>query len=53
AAVAAYLNGCVNRRVTVEMPGGALEVEWREDGEVILTGTAEAVYRGEWLGEEG
>jgi diaminopimelate epimerase len=31
------------------MPGGLLEVLWREDGEVLLTGTAEVVYAGEWL----
>jgi diaminopimelate epimerase len=26
-----------------------LEVLWREDGEVLLTGTAEVVYQGKWL----
>jgi diaminopimelate epimerase len=50
AAVAAMVNGRADRRVTVRMPGGALEVFWREDGEVLLTAVAEAVYRGEWLG---
>lgn len=50
AAVAACLNGLTGRRVTVETPGGRLEVEWREpDDEVVLTGEAEVVYRGEWL----
>jgi len=50
AAVAACLNGLTGRRVTVETPGGTLAVEWREeDGEVVLTGEAEVVYRGEWL----
>ena len=50
AAVAACLNGLTSRRVTVETPGGTLAVEWREaDGEVVLTGEAEVVYRGEWL----
>lgn len=50
AAVAACLNGLTNRRVAVETPGGTLAVEWREeDGEVVLTGEAEVVYRGEWL----
>ncbi len=52
AAVASCLNGLTDRRVTVETVGGRLEVEWREsDGEVVLTGEAQAVYRGEWLGE--
>lgn len=50
AVVASCLNGLTNRRVTVETPGGTLAVEWREgDGEVVLTGEAEFVYRGEWL----
>ncbi len=53
AAVASIVNGLTGRRVNVEMPGGTLEVVWREeDGEVLLTGTAEVVYRGEWLGEQ-
>jgi diaminopimelate epimerase len=33
------------------MPGGTLEVNWRDDGEVLLTGEARVVYRGEWLSE--
>jgi diaminopimelate epimerase len=49
AAVAACLTGRTGRRVFVETPGGELEVEWREDDEVVLTGEAEVVYRGEWL----
>jgi diaminopimelate epimerase len=48
-AVAACLNGLTDRRVRVEMEGGCLEVEWRDDGEVLLTGEAEVIYRGEWL----
>ena len=48
-AVAACMNGLTDRCVRVEMEGGRLEVEWREDGEVILTGEAEVIYRGEWL----
>ncbi len=49
-AVAAALNDLTDRRVLVEMPGGELEVEWRSDGETLLTGTAEIIYRGDWLG---
>ncbi|MGY5763829.1 diaminopimelate epimerase [Brachybacterium sp. DNPG3] len=33
----------------VDVPGGALEVGWREDGEVTLTGPAELVADGELL----
>ena len=53
AAVASMVGGRTDRHVTVSMPGGLLEVFWREDGEVLLTGEAEVVYRGEWLGEKG
>ena len=49
AAVASMVGGRTDRHVRVQMPGGLLEVLWREDGEVLLTGTAEVVYRGEWL----
>src|SRR5215213_2791153 len=49
AAVASMLGGHTDRSVRVSMPGGLLEVLWREDGEVLLTGTAEVVYRAEWL----
>ena len=52
AAVAACINNHTQRRVGVEMPGGRLEVEWRADGEVLLIGTAEIIYRGEWLGRK-
>lgn len=52
AAVASMVGGHTDRHVEVSMPGGLLEVFWREDGEVLLTGVAEVVYRGEWLGEK-
>jgi diaminopimelate epimerase len=51
AAVASMIGGHTDRQVKVSMPGGLLAVKWREDGEVLLTGEAEAVYRGEWLGD--
>ena len=53
AAVASMIGGYTDRSVRVSMPGGLLEVLWREDGEVLLTGTANVVYQGEWLGEKG
>jgi len=49
AAVASMVGGRTDRHVRVQMPGGLLEVLWREDGEVLLTGTAQVIYRGEWL----
>jgi diaminopimelate epimerase len=50
AAVASMVGGHADRHVKVSMPGGLLEVLWREDGEVLLTGEAEVVYQGVWLG---
>jgi len=49
AAVAAMVNEKIDRRVKVVMPGGEVSIEWREDGEVVITGTAEVVYSGRWL----
>jgi len=51
AVVASIVNDKTDRHVRVEMPGGLLEVLWRDDGEVLLTGTSEVVYEGEWLKE--
>ncbi len=49
AMVASVINGRTDRKVDVHAPGGLLPIEWREDGEVVLTGRAEVVYSGEWL----
>lgn len=49
AAVAAMLNGLVDRTVTVNTAKGKLEVEWRDDNVVTQTGEARAVYSGEWI----
>lgn len=48
-AVAARLKGYVDDVVRVHVPGGELEVAWDGQGEVLMTGPAEYVYRGEWL----
>jgi diaminopimelate epimerase len=45
-AVAAALSGRTGRNVTVELPGGELEVEWAAGGHVFMTGTAEEVFTG-------
>jgi diaminopimelate epimerase len=52
AAVASIINDKCDRQVNVHTPGGLIEVLWREDGEVVMTGRADVVYSGEWLGEE-
>jgi diaminopimelate epimerase len=52
AAVAAMVKGETERLVTVLMPGGQAKIQWRgdgADGEVVITGTAEVIYAGDWL----
>lgn len=45
--VAAVLEGHAARICTVDLPGGPLEIEWREeDNHVYMTGPAELVFRG-------
>jgi diaminopimelate epimerase len=46
-AVAAHLRGLTGRRVTLDLDGGALEVDWRDDG-VWMTGPTAHVFDG-WL----
>jgi diaminopimelate epimerase len=48
-AVAAMVNEKANRDVRVVMEGGEVRIKWREDGQVVITGTAEVVYSGQWL----
>jgi diaminopimelate epimerase len=45
-AVASHLAGRTGRRATVELERGALEVLWRDDGMVELTGPAEITAQG-------
>jgi len=48
AAVAAVLNGFCERKVTVHLSGGDLEIEWSgADNCVYMTGTATTVFDGE------
>ncbi|HVA78844.1 MAG TPA: diaminopimelate epimerase [Candidatus Binataceae bacterium] len=51
ALVAAVLTGRAERKATVELRGGNLEIEWRESGaganRVFMTGNAVEVFRGE------
>lgn len=46
--VAAALTCRTGRSATIELPGGDLEIEWRSDGHVFMTGPAETVYDGVW-----
>lgn len=44
-AVAAHLRDLTGRRVTVDVDGGTLEIDWRDDG-VWMTGPTTLVFRG-------
>lgn len=47
-AVAGVLTGRLERRVVGHLPGGDLELEWSDSGEVFMTGPATEVFSGEW-----
>jgi diaminopimelate epimerase len=44
--VNAARRGLTGRRATVELPGGALEMEWRADGHVLMTGPVATAFTG-------
>jgi diaminopimelate epimerase len=44
AAVAAHRRGLVGREVAVSLPGGVLDIRWREDGHVIMEGAVELEF---------
>jgi diaminopimelate epimerase len=46
--VAGVLNGLTERKILAHLPGGDLELEWAESGEVYKTGPAVEVFSGEW-----
>ncbi|WCL49431.1 diaminopimelate epimerase [Leptospira sp. GIMC2001] len=45
-AVAARLTGRASSKVKIDLRGGTLEIEWRENGHVFMTGPASEVYSG-------
>jgi diaminopimelate epimerase len=45
-AVAAMRKDLVGKKVTVNVPGGPLAVEWRDDGHVWMTGPVELEFEG-------
>jgi diaminopimelate epimerase len=49
AVVASVINDKCDRKIDVHAPGGVIPIEWRDDNEVVLTGSAGVVYTGEWL----
>ena len=46
--VAGVLNKKTERKMLAHLPGGDLELEWAEDGNVYMTGPATEVFAGEW-----
>jgi len=46
--VAGVLNKKTERKILAHLPGGDLELEWAEDGNVYMTGPATEVFTGEW-----
>ena len=51
-AVAAAQTGRCGRKSSIVMDGGQLDVEWRPDNHVLLSGPAEFVFEGEIVEEE-
>lgn len=45
-AIAAMRRGLVDRNVIVALPGGELQIEWREDGRIAMTGPAATSFTG-------
>jgi diaminopimelate epimerase len=44
------VNEKTDRDIRVVMEGGEVRINWRDDDQVVITGTAEVVYSGQWLG---
>lgn len=49
--VAGARKGLLDRRVAMELDGGVLDLEWRADGHVLMTGPVADVFEG-WLSPE-
>jgi diaminopimelate epimerase len=45
--VAAVLNQKAEKRATVELPGGPLEIQWHDNNHVFMTGPAQRVFVGQ------
>lgn len=47
---AAARTGRAERNAVVHLPGGDLQIDWREDGHIYMTGPATTVFEGVWEG---
>ncbi len=48
-AVACRLKKITDNPVDIILPGGTLTIDWSGNGEVLLSGPSEIVFKGEWL----
>ena len=48
ALVALASQGLLERRAEIVLPGGSLDIDWRADGHVYMTGPATVSFVGEW-----
>jgi diaminopimelate epimerase len=48
--VAGARRGLCARKATVQLEGGALQIEWKADDHVWMTGAWVETFKGEWLG---
>lgn len=46
--VAAYVTGRTGRHNLIHLPGGDLEIDYQENGRVLMTGPAATVFEGDW-----
>lgn len=49
--VAAVLNGKVERKAKVHLPGGALNIEWASNNHIYMTGSSQKVFSGQFIKE--
>lgn len=49
--VAAVRRGLTERKATLTLDGGDLQIAWRTDGHVVMTGPAALSFKGIWLRE--
>jgi len=47
-AVAARLKKLIDNPVDIILPGGTLTIDWDGKGDILLSGPAETVFKGEW-----
>ncbi len=47
ALVAAALNKKTDREATIHLPGGDLDIQWADDGNIYMIGPAELIFKGE------